>query len=230
MPSTPQPHVPQRSQDRLEEPDPARLIAEYEFVREGMRQDQRERLAFLGFALAAAGTVLGLLVRDPTILPTPSQALVLIGIALSIAIVAEVLTIRATIGVASAGHYLCEFIESDVSELAFQTRNRQFLDHLGRASSKRWKRCLMRASVSGSWGLAVAYGILTGALLVAWFTVDLAAARGFWRSALVVVASSTSAALTGLLWWMANRGARHVGEAWRSVQTDERSKTERPRS
>jgi len=37
------------------------LLAEFEFLREGMRQDQRERLAFLGFALAASSTVLGLL-------------------------------------------------------------------------------------------------------------------------------------------------------------------------
>lgn len=45
--------------------DVGAYLAEYEFVREGVRQDQRERLAFLGFALAAGGLILGLLMRSP---------------------------------------------------------------------------------------------------------------------------------------------------------------------
>jgi len=39
----------------------AGYLAEFDFVRERMRQDQRERQGFLGFTLAAAGLVLGLL-------------------------------------------------------------------------------------------------------------------------------------------------------------------------
>src|SRR4051794_14623153 len=88
-------------------------LAEFEFIREGMRQDQRERLAFLGFALAAGGAVLGLLVR-PDKTPSSGAALFLIGIVAAITIVAEILTIRATIGVASGGAYLREFIEPHV--------------------------------------------------------------------------------------------------------------------
>ena len=203
------------------------LLAEFEFLREGMRQDQRERLAFLGFALAASSTVLGLLARDSTKPLSSSHAFVLIVIALSIAIVAEVLTIRATTSVASAGHYLREFVEPNTSGgLQFQTRHRQFLERLQEGSPegrspKRLVRFVMRASVSGSWGLAVAYFILTAGILTAWFIVDISGSRWGWRGGTVIFGACVSFGMTWLLWWTAKRGAQHVGEAWMAVNKAE---------
>jgi hypothetical protein len=205
-------------QSGTDQPSRDWLLAEFEFLREGMRQDQRERLAFVGFALAASSAVLGLLARDPTHSPSSNQAFVLIGIALSVTIVAEVLTIRATTSVASAGHYLREFVEPSTSKgLQFQTRHPQFLEQLQKGSPNRLLRFVMRASVSGSWGLAVAYGILTTGLLAAWFIVDLSGSRGFWRSGAVTVGACLSFGMTWLLWWTAKRGAQHVGNAWSLV-------------
>jgi hypothetical protein len=114
-----------------------RLLAEFEFIREGLRQDQRERQVFLGLALAASGTVLGLLVRPGTV-PSAHQALVLVVIAAAVTIVAEVLTMRATLGVASAGVYLRIFVEPYVDGLAFQSRNRGFLDNMDSRISASW--------------------------------------------------------------------------------------------
>jgi hypothetical protein len=144
------------------------LLAEFEFIREGLRQDQRERQVFLGFALAASGTVLGLLVRPGTV-PSPNQVLVFVLIAGAVTIVAEVLTIRATLGVASAGVYLRIFVEPYVDGLAFQSRNRRFLDN-------------MDSRISASWGFAVAYLMLSFALALAWFSVHLSSPRGVWQS------------------------------------------------
>ncbi len=186
---------------------PKDFLAEFEFIREGMRQDQRERQVFLGFALAASGTVLGLLVR-PTTAPSPSQALVLVVIAAAITIVAEVLTIRATLGVASAGVYLRMFIEPNVPGLNFQRRNRRFLKH-------------MHYRISASWGFAVAYGMLTGALALAWFTIDLSSARGVERSAVVLLAVIVSTLLTARLWWASRYGWRSIERAWEAADQEE---------
>lgn len=73
----------------------AAYLAEFEFIREGLRQDQRERQVFLGFALTAGGIVLGLLVR-PGSNPSAGQALFLIGIVGAITVVAEILTSRSS--------------------------------------------------------------------------------------------------------------------------------------
>jgi hypothetical protein len=86
--------------NKSEEGRAAGYLAEFDFIREGMRQDQRERQGFLGFALAASGLVLGLLMRS-----TPSrsatEACFLVGLAAVVILVAERLTIRASQGVAS---------------------------------------------------------------------------------------------------------------------------------
>src|ERR1700685_239704 len=153
------------------------LLAEFDFIREGLRQDQRERQVFLGFALAASGTVLGLLVR-PSSAPSAGQALVLMLIAIVVTIIAEVLTVRATLGVASGGVYLRLFIEPCVSGLNFQTRNRLFLER-------------MDSRISASWGFAVAYLALTAAMLLAWFTIHLSSRRD-WRSVVVLVGIAVS--------------------------------------
>lgn len=96
-------------------------LAEYEFVREGVRQDQRERLAFLGFALAACGLILGLLMRSPHG-RSATQVWFLVGLAALVALVAERLTIRASNGVLSGGTYIRFFIEPNVRGLRYQGR------------------------------------------------------------------------------------------------------------
>jgi hypothetical protein len=183
------------------------LLAEFEFIREGLRQDQRERQVFLGFALAASGTVLGLLVR-PGAVPSAHQALVLVVIAAAVTIVAEVLTMRATLGVASAGVYLRIFVEPYVDGLAFQSRNRGFLDN-------------MDSRISASWGLAVAYLMLSFALALAWFSVHLSSPRGVWQSAIVLLAVLVSLGLTATLWWTSRYGWRRVERAWEAVANAE---------
>ncbi len=195
-------------------------LAEYEFIREGLRQDQRERQVFLGLALAAGAVVLGLVVR-PKEVPTPAEALFLIGIGMSITIVAQLLTIRATVGVASAGVYLREFVEPNVPGLRFQKRNRQFLERLSSDRSGRRGLDFMGAAVSSSWGLAIAYGLLAGGFVLAWFTVDIASPRDVVRSTLVVILGAISVALTRQLWWVSKHGWRRVEAAWLAVKADE---------
>jgi hypothetical protein len=185
----------------------AAYLAEFEFIREGLRQDQRERQAFLGFALAAGGIVLGLLVRSGTT-PSSGQALFLIGIVAAIVIVAEVLTMRATIGVASAGIYVRKFVEPHVAGLRFQTRNREFLEH-------------MDARVSASWGFAIAYGTLTAGLVLAWFTIHLSSSRSVYQSALVVILACISVGMTIVLWWTSRYGWKRVERAWDEVKKKE---------
>jgi hypothetical protein len=179
------------------------LLAEFDFIREGLRQDQRERQVFLGFALAASGAVLGLLVR-PGRVPSPNQALVFVLIAGAVTIVAEVLTIRATLGVASAGVYLRIFVEPYVDGLAFQSRNRRFLHN-------------MDSRISASWGFAVAYLMLSFAIALAWFSVHLSSPRGVWESGVVVLAVLVSMSLTATLWWTSRYGWRRVERAWKAV-------------
>ncbi|HWF33163.1 MAG TPA: hypothetical protein VG188_11455 [Solirubrobacteraceae bacterium] len=215
------------------------LLADFEFLREGLRQDQRERLVFLGFALAASSAVLGLLVHQSNRAPSSSQAFILIGIALSIAAVAEVMTIRATIGVASAGHYIRIFIEPNTRELRFQGRNRRFHHALGQSGAEsarhrgslrpRVPRLLIRSSVLASSGLAMAYTVLASGLLLAWFTTDLSTGRETWRSALLIAGTCLNGVLISQLWWTGRSGARQVGDAWRLVLSAESQMSE-PRS
>jgi hypothetical protein len=191
-------------------PDKERLaayLAEFEFIREGLRQDQHERQVFLGFALTAGGVVLGLLVR-PGATPSSGQALFLIGIVGAIAIVAEILTIRATMGVASAGLYLRDFVEEKVPELNFQKRNREFLKH-------------MDDRVSASWGLAIAYGTLTIGLVLAWFTIHLSSARSPLQTVAVGVVAIFSFTMTILVWHTSKFGWKRAEQAWSKVKSDE---------
>lgn len=194
------------------------LLAEFAFITDGMRQDQRERLAVLGFALAASSAVLGLLVRQTTKPPSSTQGFILLGIAVAITLVAELMTIRATIGVASGGHYLRLFIESEVPELRFQTRRPHFLAALGAQTAKRLPRSLLRSSVHAASGFAIAYGVLTVGLEIAWFSVDLSTTRGLWQSILLVGAGCVNVGLAAQLWWWAaNSGAHYLRRAWENV-------------
>lgn len=83
----------------------AGYLAEFDFIREGMRQNQRERHGFLAFALAGSGLILGLLMRSSPA-RTAEQTCFLVCLAAIVIIVAQILTIRASQGVASAGAYL----------------------------------------------------------------------------------------------------------------------------
>jgi hypothetical protein len=197
----------------------ASLLAEFEFLREGMRQDQRERLAFLGFALAASSAVLGLLAHQSSHPIGSGQALILVGIALTIVIVAEIMTIRATAGVASAGHYLRVFVEPSTLGLRFQGRLVEFYKTLG-DGSRALPRAVIRSSIHASSGLAVAYAVLSAGLVVAWFTVDVSTTRG-WRSSVPIALACVAVLLAGLLWWTGHRAAGHLGRAWEAVRDAE---------
>ena len=195
------------------------LLAEFEFIREGMRQDQRERLAFLGFALAASRAILGLLAHPSSRPITSGQAFILIGVALAIVVVAEVMTIRATAGVASAGHYLRVFIERDEPGLNFQRRRVEFSKELGEGN-RALPRTLIRSSILASSGLAVAYGVLSAGLVIAWFTVDLSTARD-WRSFVLIAMACMGGGLAGLLWWTGHHAAGYAARAWEAVRESE---------
>jgi hypothetical protein len=192
------------------------LLAEFAFITDGIRQDQRERLAILGFTLAANSAILGLLAHQATNRLSASQALILLGIALAIIFVADVMTIRATIGVASAGHYLRLFVEPKVPGLYFQTRHPRFLEAL------RWQGrfvpgTFIRSSVHTASGLAVAYGVLAAGLVGTWFSVDVSTHHESWQDAIVIVAGCVNFTLAAGLWWTAHKGARRIGQAWEDV-------------
>ncbi len=133
----------------------AAYLAEYEFIREGMRQDQRERQGFLGFTLAASGLILGLLVRSAPA-RSATETCFLVDLAAGVTLVAEQLTIRASQGVASGGAYLRLFVEPNVTGLEFQRRNPAFL-----AKAK--------GATSASRGFGYAYLAITAAFVLAWF-------------------------------------------------------------
>src|SRR4051794_8767068 len=80
--------------------------AEWEFIREGMRQDQRERHGFLAFTLAANGVILGLLMKSDEPKHLAKEACFLVGYAAIVTLAAEHLTMRASQGVATAGAYI----------------------------------------------------------------------------------------------------------------------------
>jgi hypothetical protein len=207
--------------------------AEFDFVREGLRQDQRERLAFMGFALAASGALLGILVRNPQHPPTSHQAFILIVFAFAVTIVTQILTIRATIGVASGGHYIREFIEAEVVGLRYQTRNRQFREQLEKGDTEnesagllrrtalKIPRLILHSSVSSSSGLALAYGTLIAGLLAAWFVVGVSTHRSFEQGVAMTAVALVGGALSWQLWWTSHVGARQIGKAWEAIAASE---------
>jgi hypothetical protein len=132
----------------------------------------------------------------------------LIGIVGAIAIVAEILTIRATMGVASAGLYLRDFVEEKVPELNFQKRNREFLKH-------------MDDRVSASWGFAIAYMMLTAGLILAWFTIHLSSSRSPVQTGLVLLAVVVSFLMAIMVWHTSKFGWESAERAWSKVKSDE---------
>lgn len=185
--------------------DIAAHLAEYEFVREGIRQDQRQRLAFLGFALAACGVILGLLMRSPQG-RSATQVCFLVALAAIIVLVAERLTIRASNGVLSGGTYIRLFIEPEVRGLRYQRRYAAFVDHL-----------------DGSAGLARGIGFAYLALTVAFASAWAAAPIGHecWQTSVVAGLGLFS------LWQSVSlafgkKRERGVVAAWEQVRASER--------
>jgi hypothetical protein len=181
----------------------AAYLAEYEFIREGMRQDQRERHGFLGFALAASGLILGLIMRsEPQ--RTASQVCFLVCLAAIVILVAERLTIRASQGVASGGAYMRLAIEPNVPGLEFQARNREFIAKVG-------------GVVSASQGFALAYLTLTAAFVAAWVVAPVTGDRTFWHSAVIGVLALVSAKQSLRLLRSSSIEWSNVNEAWEAV-------------
>ncbi len=151
-------------------------MAELAFVQDGLRHNQRERQAFLAFAIAATVGVFGLLLRGARPL-SPTQSLVLIA-ALAIAIIAaEILTIHGTRGVISASAYIELFLEHQIPGTAFQRRQRRF-DKLYADDRERRIRSFLRrdrdpqpsrARVGAAFGFSIAYCLLATSPIVAWW-------------------------------------------------------------
>jgi hypothetical protein len=197
--------------DRPTDPAPGYAL-EFEFIHEGMRQDQRERHGFLGFTLAANGLILGLLMRS-TPARTTKEACFLLALAAVVTIVAELLTIRASQGVATAGAYLRVFIEPHVDGLGYQRRNEDF-DMKGRVSSSR--------------GFGSAYLLVSVGAGFAWFEAPVTGGRTFWETAIIVGLSTTSVLLAGWLLWASVRGWGKVDDAWTKVDDSERAAAREP--
>lgn len=200
------PSVPERGH---EQESAAAYLAEYDFIREGMRQDQRERQGFLGFALAASGLILGLLMRSSP--PrSATQACFLVGLAAGVTLVAERLTIRASEGVASAGAYMRLFLEPRVEGLAFQRRNPLYLKQI-------------KGTASASRGFGYAYLALTAAFVLAWLAAPLHDHRQWWQTSVVVLFALASLIQAGRLIWTSLYGWRTVNAAWRAVKEAEQA-------
>ena len=182
-------------------------LAEFEFIREGMRQDQRERQGFLGFSLAASGLILGLLMRSSP--PrSATEACFLVGLAAGVTLVAERLTIRASHGVASGGAYMRLYIEPHVEGLGFQERNRRYMKQI-------------RGSNSVSRGLGYAYVALTAAFVLAWLAAPLTSGRAWWQTLIVSVLAVASLLQAGKLLISSIRGWPVVNNAWDKVFEEE---------
>jgi len=188
----------------------AGYLAEFDFIREGMRQDQRERQAFLGFALAASGLILGLLMRaDPP--RSPTQVCFLVGLAAGVTLVAERLTIRASRGVASAGAYLRVFVEPHVEGLEYQGRNPSYIKK-------------MRGAASASRGLGLAYVGLTVAFILAWFAAPVDGSREWWQTGAVGFIGAASCSQAFRLIWTSLFGWSEIDKAWADVATEEQTR------
>ena len=180
-------------------------LAEFDFIHDGMRQDQRERHGFLGFTLAASGLVLGLLMRAKPPLEPP-QVFYLVGLVALVACVAERLTLRSSQGVATAGAYLRLFVEPKVDGLRYQCRNQVFLRTLN-------------GNVSSSRGFAIAYLGVTIAFGLAWFIAPIKAGteREIWQTLSVVVLVLLSLSQIVKLHLRSGTGWKSVNDAWQAV-------------
>jgi hypothetical protein len=79
------------------------LLAEVEYIHEGLRQNQRERQVCLGFAIAATAALIGFLLQGEEL--DGSASFLIVAVIGLVIFGAEVLTVRSTIGVGSAAAY-----------------------------------------------------------------------------------------------------------------------------
>jgi hypothetical protein len=128
------------------------LLAEFAFVTDGMRQNQRERQTYLAFTLAATGVLLGILLGDDS-QQTSSAYFFVVALAGVVVVTAEVLTIRSTRGVTSHAAYIRYFIEERVPDLRLQNRMAEF----------------PKRPVGTARGLGFVYLALAAALPFAWW-------------------------------------------------------------
>ncbi|HEU4720312.1 MAG TPA: hypothetical protein VFS59_03035 [Gemmatimonadaceae bacterium] len=184
----------------------AALLAEYGFLCEAIRQSQRERVGFLGFALAASGLILGLLMKAAPA-RTPAQACFLVALAAMVTIVAERLTIRASNGVASSATYVRLFLEPALPGLRYQQRHDAY------------KRQPER-SVGAARGFGIAYVALTAAFAAAWVAAPTHGGRAWWQTLAVVALGVLSVAQAAVL---LRARADRVVAAWERVRAAEQA-------
>ena len=152
-----------------------------------------------------------------------SQALVLVGIALSITLVAEVLTVRATVGVASAGHYSREFVEPKIRSCLpdAEPRFRPRAQGAGHGHSSRHVDARFGQRLLGPVNHVRGSDCRSSRSLVR--------RRPLHRQRRVAQChpscqrDTSGGGLAWLLWWTAKHGARHVGAAWQAVRAREDS-------
>jgi hypothetical protein len=160
------------------------LHAEWRDARDGIRHAQRERQAFLGFAIAAQASLLGLLIHSTTKLSASGNFLI-VGLACAALIGAEWLTIRSTLGILTTASYIRLFLEPQMPGVRYEGRIRSVpVNRRPRLSG-------------GTLGLGVVYLTLTAAPPLAWFSVALH--RGSIATSLLVFLTALSAALALML-------------------------------
>jgi hypothetical protein len=184
----------------------AGYLAEYAFITQGIRINQRERHGFLAFSLAASGLILGILMRSrPPLVAT--EVCFLVGLAAGMTLIAERMTIRASHAVALAAAYLRYFIEPHVEGLSFQGR---FTSPLRQG----W------GVASASHSFAMAYAGLTAAFVLAWLAAPVEDGRQWWQTVLIGILSMVSIFQIQRL--SSFRRSHYVpSNAWREVYEDE---------
>jgi len=182
-------------------------LAEFEFISEGMRQDQKERSVLLGITFASHAALAGLLLRSSQA-PSASSVFLALGLVGLVTAVGQALSVRATIGVASGGQYLRTFVEPHVVGLAFQSRNPAFLR-------------TARLGVSASQALAVAYIALSVAQAAAWWSVDLGTERQLAQTIALITLVLVNLTLGLALGTARNWGTRRVEAGWKALALGE---------
>jgi hypothetical protein len=160
------------------------LHAEWRDARDGIRHGQRERQAFLGFAIASQASLLGLLIHSTSKLSGSGNFLV-VGLACASLLGAEWLTIRSTIGILTTASYIRLMLEPQIPGIEYE----------GRLKSVPVNR---RPRLSGgTLGLGVIYLALTATPQLAWFSV--ASRRGWLATSLIVLLTIAGSALALML-------------------------------
>jgi hypothetical protein len=189
----------------------AGYLAEYVFVTDGIRHAQRERHGFLGFSLAAAGVILGILMRS-TSPRSPIEACFLVGMVGGAILVSGRMTIRASQEVVRLRSYLQCFVEPRVEGLDYLSR----LGFFTRAA---------RGASSGPHGFAFAYLALTVALILAWLAAPVHGDKQWWQTFLISALAATSVVQVGQLYWIGTFGWKTADRAWRDLVDHEQQVT-----